>query len=226
MNLNRFAALIAVIAIMAGSTSARAAFVNGSFEDGNYSFDGNGAQSLSTGSTTINGWTTIGAELAVIRNANSFGISTPFGDTFLDLTGYHDGSPYGGVEQTIATVVGHTYDVSLYLGMNNTVGDGFGPVAVTVTAGLASGTLSASSSGSGDIWTQETFTFVAQSTSTTVQIQGESTGSGHYIGLDNVSIRDAGAAVPEPASVVMLGLGAVGLLGYNRARKGRAAIRV
>ncbi len=216
----RFAAIAIGCALLlaSGSPSVRADFVNGSFEDGDYSFDGNGAASLPVGSTTITGWTTFGGELAVIRNANAFGLSTPFGDHFIDLAGYHDSAPYGGVEQSIATVVGGTYVVSLYLNLYNGIG-AIGPDSVTVTAGGSSEILSVVTDDPNNVWLERTFTFVAQSTSTLVQIQGNSSASGNYIGLDNVSITGTGA-VPEPSSVVMLGLGGLGMLGYARARKG------
>lgn len=222
MNVRRLALFVAVVMLVAGSAYSRADFVNGSFEAGNYTFNGQGAVSLQPGSTDITGWRTFGAELAVIKNANSFGLTTPYGDIFLDLTGYHDSAPYGGVSQLVATVIGQTYDVSLYLGVNNSLGEAIGPVSVQVTAGSSSGLLTANPPGAGMIWTQKTFSFVADSTATLVQIQGSSTAGGRFIGLDNVSIN--ARAVPEPASVTLLGIGAVAVLGPARRR--RAAARV
>jgi Protein of unknown function (DUF642) len=207
-------AAIVLIASLCSSTS-RADFTNGSFEAGNYTFDGNGADSLQPGSTTITGWTTFGAELAVIENTNNFGLVTPFENNFLDLTGYHDSSPYGGVEQSVATVVGDTYQVSLYLGVDNDQGlNGYGPVSVQIAAGSSSTILTANSTGPGNIWTEEIFSFVADSTSTLVAIQGNSTASGHYIGLDNLSISPG--VVPEPPSIVMLCAGCAMLTGFAR----------
>jgi hypothetical protein len=211
--LPRFVAIV-LIASLCSSTS-RADFTNGSFEAGNYTFDGNGADSLQPGSTTITGWTTFAAALAVIENTNDFGLATPFGNTFLDLTGYHDSSPYGGVEQSVATVVGNTYQVSLYLGVNNDQGlNANGPVSVQITAGSSSAILTANPTGSDNVWTEETFSFVADSTSTLVTIQGNSTASGHYIGLDNLSISPA--IVPEPSSIAMLCAGFAIWTGFAR----------
>lgn len=211
--LPRFSAIV-LTAILCSSTS-RADFSNGSFEAGNFTFDGNGADSLQPGSTTITGWTTFDAELAVIENTNNFGLSTPFGNVFLDLTGYHDSAPYGGVEQSVATVAGQTYQVSLYLGVNNDSGlNAYGPVSVQITAGSSSAILTANPAGSGNIWTEETFSFVANSTSTLVSIQGYSTASGHYIGLDNLSISPS--LVPEPSSIVMLCAGCLILTIFAR----------
>ncbi|HEU5115530.1 MAG TPA: DUF642 domain-containing protein, partial [Isosphaeraceae bacterium] len=153
-----FATLSLIVVGLAASSPACADFANGSFENGTYVFDAQGADSLAPGSTAITGWTTFGGELAVIQNVNSFGISTPFGSHFLDLTGYHDASPYGGVQQSIATVPNVSYNLSLYLGVNDTVGAN-GPISVQVTAGANSTTLSANPTGAGMIWTLETWTF-------------------------------------------------------------------
>ena len=222
MIFRRLMLMLVGLAMNAGSAATRADFINGSFESGSYTFNGQGADSLGVGSTAITGWTTIGGELAVIQDTNSFGLATPFGDKFLDLTGYHDSSPYGGVEQSIATVLGQSYQVSLYLGINATMGAP-GPVSVLVSAGGSSATLTANPMGSGDLWTLETFSFTASSASTLVSIQGDSTANGHYIGLDNVSIVGT-SVVPEPASLVLvgLGLGLLGVTGRARLRRGRS----
>ena len=125
----------------------------------------------------------------MIENANYFGgLSTPNGNIFLDLTGYHDSAPYGGVEQTINTTPGQTYQLSFELGVNNSLGYAYGPASVSVTAGASSTILTANPSGSGMIWTAESFEFTATSSTTTIAVQGNSTAGGGFIGLDNVSV--------------------------------------
>jgi hypothetical protein len=205
---------LSLIAVgLAISSPAHADLVNGSFEDGTYTFGGDGGDSLPAGSAAITGWTTFAAELAVIENTNTFGLSTPYGNIFLDLTGYHDSAPYGGVEQSITTVIGQSYTLTLYLGVNNTSGDNaYGPVSVQVMAGTDSTTLTANPAGDGMIWTPETWQFTADSTTTNVMIQGESTASGHFIGLDNLSVSPS--VVPEPTSLFMLSIGVIGIMSY------------
>jgi hypothetical protein len=193
---------------------------NGSFETGNFTFDGNGAASLPLGSTAISGWTTFGGELAVLENANAFGLTTPFGTQFLDLTGYHDSSPYGGVLQMINTTVGQSYVLSLDLGVDNSSSLYSAPVSVSAQAAGSVMTFTANPTGTGNIWTPFSLAFTAVSTTTTISIQG--TGAKQYLGLDNVSVNPS--AVPEPTSLVMGGTAAiVGLCFWSRRRGSPAA---
>jgi hypothetical protein len=219
------AAFVAVGALFGGRPQAWGdSIVNGSFESGNYTFDGNGADSLPVGSTAITGWTTFGGELAPIENTNNFGpITTPFGSIFLDLTGYHDSSPHGGVMQTISTVNGQSYVLTLDLGVYPSNAAYNGPISVHVQAGTASTTFTdTTSTGTGSIWTPFSFGFTANSTSTLISIQG--TQGINYIGLDNVSVNPATATVPEPSSLVMgTTVAIVGLGCWRYRRRAKAA---
>jgi len=92
--------------------------VNGSFENTSSTFvaDPNGEMSLPVSSTAIPGWTVVSGETIWGSDGNIFGPNTPYGSFFLDLTGYHDLAPYGGVTQTLPTVPGTDYRVSVSLG--------------------------------------------------------------------------------------------------------------
>jgi hypothetical protein len=196
--LTKLAIAVGAIAVLSSQVKAGNLITNGSFENGSYTFDSNGADSLPAGSTVITGWTTFAAELAPIENTNNFGpITTPFENIFLDLTGYHDSSPYGGVEQSISTTSGQSYQLTLYLGVYNGNPAFQGPISVQVDAGSASTTFTDNPTGTGSIWTPFSFSFVANSSSTLVSIQG--TQGINYIGLDNVSV----SAIPEPSSLVL-----------------------
>jgi hypothetical protein len=212
----RFATVVAAMMLFASPLHAGNLITNGSFESGTYTFDGNGAASLPAGSTAITGWTTFAAELAPISNTNVFGITTPFGSVFLDLTGYHDSSPYGGVMQSISTTSGQSYLLTLDLGVDNSVSQYSGPISVAVKAGSDSTTFTDDPTGTGVIWTPFSFTFTANSSSTTISIQG--THGIDYIGLDNVSV--VAAAVPEPSSLA-LGLTAIAGGGITWLRRKR-----
>jgi hypothetical protein len=117
---------------------------NGSFEtaSGDSSLPtGNGSQLLS-GSTAIADWTVFGGPgfdgVAWLPNGNGYGVSTPFGNYFLDLTGYNDDQPYFGVEQTITTVAGQNYTLTFDLGVDQGSGAYKGPISVTASAGSTS----------------------------------------------------------------------------------------
>jgi hypothetical protein len=141
--------------------------------------------------------------VAWLPNGNPYSWSTPFGDYFLDLTGYDDRSPYFGVSQAINTTIGDSYVLSLYLGVDNS--NSPGPISVQVDAGPVTQTLTANPSGSGNIWTAFSVDFTADSAMSTISIQG--TQGLYFIGLDNVSVNLA--SVPEPSSLILSGISAI-----------------
>jgi hypothetical protein len=202
--------LVGCLAGSAFSQMARAQLVNGVLEIGSYIFDGQGADSLGPGSTVITGWTTFNAELAVINQPNNFGIPAQSGAKSLDLTGYHDSSPYGGIQQTVNTLAGQNYTLSFY------VGSGGGTTTVTVDTGA--GPTSFSNTGA-SFWQQFTENFTA-SGPTVLTFTG-TTASGNYIGLDDITLdgRFGTDATPEPGSLALfggLGASALGVLVRRR----------
>jgi hypothetical protein len=222
-----------IIAACVSTLSANAnanLLVNGSFESGSFSDQGNDTMSLFVGSTAITGWTvigtTVGASLAWIGPTSPWNLSAEDGNYFLDLTDYTPFGPYGGVSQTFATTAGHKYEVTFWLGSSPQWGlqDG-----LTVSAGGTSKTFTSTNSGTQvNLWQAETFDFAANGSSTTVSLLGAS--GDNYIGVDNVVATDlggavvaTGGAVPEPSTWAMMVLGFAGLgyLGYRRRRKGR-----
>jgi uncharacterized protein DUF642 len=161
--------------------------VNGGFEDTNGAFviQSEGAMSLPRHSTNILGWTTTTAELAWITNSTPLGLMTPYGSMFLDLTGFHDSVPYGGVAQTVATTVGQSYALSFSLGVDEASSSFKGPVSVQ--ASVQSGA-EFFTTADGASWQPFSFTFVANSNSTPLVFTGASTVGGQFIGFDDVSV--------------------------------------
>ena len=183
---------------------------NGSFEAGTFVNDGNGTMSLSPGATTITGWTVVTDKVAWIIGANPWGLSAQEGDRFLDLTDYTTGAPFGGVTQDIATIAGQEYDLSFYLG-SYTARWGGPPVSISATAGATNGTFTVSTTSTQSTWTPFALHFTATSATTPITLTGAA--GSQYIGLDNVSVVQAGGPtpVPEPSSMILLGSVAVGL---------------
>lgn len=180
--------------------------VNGSFENtaGTFVADRNQVMSLLPGSTVIPGWTTTDAELAWLTNG-AVGLVSPAGGFFLDLSGYHDGPPYGGLTQTITTVPGQSYRLSLSLGTYQFRVRFQGPVSVSVTAGAARRSLAFTPAPFGTVgndWGTITWEFIAEATTTAVTITGETAFGGAYVGLDNVSVT--GAPAPEESEVTVV----------------------
>ena len=149
-----------------GNLPAQELVINGSFENISNTFvaDGYNSMSLPPGSTVIPGWATTNAELDWISSRNPFGLATPFGSFFLDLTGYHDSFPYGGVTQVLPTIAGQAYQLSFSVGQDQQVSGFRGPVSVAATIGaVTTGTYTFAPAGSsGNEWSAFQVDFTAQ----------------------------------------------------------------
>lgn len=184
---------------------------NGSFENTNGTFinNGQGVMSLNPSSSVIPNWITINAEMAWLSNVFPvFSIPPTFGNFYLDLTGYHDSPPYGGVTQLINTTIGQQYNLSFYLGTSNPTYAG--PISVVSTTGSSNQTFTYNPSGFGSQWGNFNYDFTATSSSTTISFLGTSTANSVYIGLDNVSVTPLSpVAVPFQFNPTV-GLAAIG----------------
>jgi hypothetical protein len=164
---------------------------NGSFENtsGTFAPDPSGGQSLAPGATVIPGWTVSGGELVWLAKTNHFGGAPAAGNYFLDLTGYHDSVPYGGVNQLVATTPGQQYQLTFSLGTDEDVGSYRGPASVTATIGGAQpGAYTFTPPGTGNQWQTFSFDFQAASASTEIQVIGSKAAGGGYLGLDNIRV--------------------------------------
>jgi hypothetical protein len=175
--------------------------VNGSSEAENFQPNPDGFEGLLPGSTAITGWTVFNAETAWCVQPNSYGIVASDGTHMLDLTGYHNSFPYGGVEQTISTTTGSAYTLGIDVGsVPGSPLDG-GPTTVQVTAAAVSQSFTNPGTGPGQRVHFDT-NFTATSASTNIQIVGLQ--GIDYIGVDNVSVN---SSVPEPSGIVLAILG-------------------
>jgi choice-of-anchor C domain-containing protein len=187
----------AVALVLVGSAYG-AAFTNGSFEAG--SINPGVFTALGTGSTTITGWT--------VRSAGVDYIGTYWvaqdGARSVDLSA----TAAGGIEQTFDTETGVHYTVTFYFAGNPT---GCGSVVKGMDVG-ATGNPTAhytfDVTGHSTVsmgWQQETYTFVAAGTSTTLFFQStENSGCGPAV--DNVSMITHPVPVLSPAMGAVLAL--------------------
>ncbi len=177
------------VVLCATTANATNLLVNGSFENGTYSFGGDGAQNVAPGESTIAGWSVITKSIAPILNTNSYSILPQDGTILLDMQGYYETYPYGGVQQTISTQAGSQYRLSFWIGVQNSLGNGIGPASVIAAAGATSQTFTNTLTGAGNQWQRFTMDFTASAALTTISLSGQSTQGGAYIGLDNAAVE-------------------------------------
>jgi hypothetical protein len=182
--------------ILTGQALAQNLLTNPSFDLGSFTDRGDGFQILSNGSTTITGWTVINDSLAWGKYPNSAPNVHPAiprdGTFFLDLQGDGlQGTPFGGVSQSIATIAGRKYVLRFHLGTQQDAGSPatHGPISVNASAGTTTAPFTFNPVGTtGSQWQEFKLVFVAQGASTLISITGQSTAGGAYIGLDHTSV--------------------------------------
>ncbi len=212
----------ALAAVLAGPACANI-LTNGSFENtANFSPDSTDTTFLTSGSTSLTGWTVADNTVAWEGPTNPYGVYAVDGSYYLDLQGYSDVAPYGGVTQTIATILGASYQLSYDLGGSLNY-DFAHSDAISACAGATCGAASMTAAAN-DVWISETLDFTATGASTLISLTGSSP-SGYpiaYIGLDNVSVIETSpppvSPVPEPASFALLGSALLGVGAIRRRR--------
>ena len=168
---------------LSGAALAFSGPTNASFETGTYVDNSSGFEQLNAGDTSIDGWTVDAGSVDWV------GTYWPAqdGSMSIDMSGLEPGT----LSQTFATAIGDTYTVSFYLS-----GNPAGPPAVkTLDVSATGGTVSSYSFDasantlSSMIWTQETYSFLATGTSTTLSFI--STTAGPFgPALDNVVVTE------------------------------------
>jgi len=206
--------LCALGAVATAGTARAAAFANGSFETGP-SVPSASFTTLYATDTSVTGWT--------ISSGSVDDIDTGYwqaedGSRSLDMSGVGPGR----IEQTFDTMLGYQYTVTFYLAGNTNAGCGSSVKGLDVdatrnpSAHYAFDVTGHSTSSMG--WVQETYTFVATGTSTTLAFQSADA-SPCGPALDNVSVTEAPpvpALSPAAATTLALLLAAAGVLALGR----------
>jgi len=197
---------IAAFAALAPVAHAADLITNGGFE--NSSFSGT-FQNIGAGNG-LSGWTIESGSVDLI---NTYW-QPASGNYSLDL----NGNSAAVIAQSFATEVGKTYTVTFNMAGNT---DGGGAVKY-ITAGVNgdhSFTFDTTGQSRGNMgWTTQSFSFVADSTTSTLRFSGDSRNSYYGAALDNISVA---AAVPEPETYAML-IAGLGLVGFMARRKKKA----
>jgi hypothetical protein len=197
-----------------GSAHAYNLIQNGSFEN-SPSLGSFNNLILTAPSSALPGWDVSNNEIAILNNNFGFGLTTPYGNQFVDLTGGNTGGT-GVLKQTIATEVGKLYTLAFDLGISSVFGTALSPPTATVTAGSTTQgfTFNPTLSSSPETkWGSFKLNFVASSSLTDISFAVNNPQT-DFVGLDNVSV-----VVPEPSAV--LGLGVLGLTAFSLRKRNR-----
>jgi hypothetical protein len=204
----RLAPLATVFALLTGGANAASM----PFENGSFELPGStGNNILPAGSNFVTGWTTVlnGVEYF---NASAFGGAAD-GVMVVDLAHYVYSA--GGIEQTVDTVAGTTYEITFSAGNIMASGrTGTGDVKVTID-GVTQTFETAVAAGPTTVWKAISFEFTAAQARTTVRFWNDQDANQHFALIDGVGMTPA---VPEPGTWAMLAGGIV-LVGWAARRR-------
>jgi hypothetical protein len=189
----RLSIALVTLTLLSTVASASPLLVNGGFETGNFS-----------------GWTVSGGPcqfvLASISDQSTCTGVTPGTDpgaesgtyaAYLGQYGY-----LGSISQTFATTVGTSYDVQFYLADTS-----FGDNANTNQFEVAWNGASIFSETDVPVSGYQEYNILVDATTTSTTLAFEAQQNPAYLVLDNVSVTDPPAPVPEPATLALFGGG-------------------
>lgn len=193
--------------------------VNGSFETPVAPVGG--TTIYGAGSASITGWTVVGVgsdSVALVSTSfaqSGVTFNAQNGQQWIDLAGNASNSQSSGVTQSIATVPGNLYEVSFYVGSaDDNVNNFFFPstIDLSINGGPRAHFTNPIAPSNQLNWAQFVVPFVATGSSTNLTFYNGGASNNFLSAFDNVVVD----GVPEPSSVILIGLGTVGFLGRRR----------
>jgi choice-of-anchor C domain-containing protein len=199
---------IAALVCTGGAAKAASLLVNGSFEQGP---PAGSFVNLAGGNTSITGWVVTGEGIDYIGTL----WAASNGTHSLDLDGSVASSitpPFdiGGIAQTFATTPGTSYIVTFDMAGNPLNLPIIKPMRVSAAGQQMDFTFDITGKNTSNMgWLTKNWTFTANSPSTTLEFRSLTASplTGWGPALDNVSVTAVESAVPEPASLVLIGIG-------------------
>jgi hypothetical protein len=198
-----FIVLLALFTLCGTSAQANL-IVNGSFEN----LPSPLANGTWTTYTAITGWTASVGSIEVRNNVE--GVAQD-GNIFVELDSYGNSTMYS---QTVTTVAGSAYTLSYWFAPRLNVASTsngiqllFNNVAIDDVTGF---------SNLNNAWSLRSFTVIGTG-SDVITFAAIGTSDSYGGSIDNVSMETA--SVPEPTTMLLLGLGLIGLAGFRGYRK-------
>jgi hypothetical protein len=213
----RVLVLVPAIGWLFGAIAHAGLILNGSFESpGSVGNAGVGREQYFAPSLALTNWTVAGSGDVFLHKSPDMGDNTNAsfnfaqdGDFYLDLSGSYADGAHATVYQDFATVPLTAYELTFYIGAANLV-----PPAATIqvqltgTSSLLDTTLTPLAPLTNINWALQTFSFVADSTTTRLSFTGVSASDDNASFVDTVSVVSVVSAVPEPASGIIFLFGA------------------